>query len=220
MKSTRIYLLTLTMLTLFLAGCAAIPPQAPELSVELGNRLSAIEAANVTLLNRFFDHKREAVDTFIVEEWMPVFADEFFAKPGMAEAWNTIVQENDESQRLKFIMMVGTALQKRINQKRLVLMKPLDDLERYLEKAIRTDYNQARALNNSITSFLVSASDVTENRDRYLDMIGLTDDRVSRIIDDTDTVVTDLLSGAQTVQAKIEKIEEYLEKLERIKESI
>jgi uncharacterized protein YceK len=34
-----------------ISGCATIPPEAPSLSSELGKRISALENANVTLLN-------------------------------------------------------------------------------------------------------------------------------------------------------------------------
>lgn len=52
-----------------LIGCASIPSEAPELSAALGQRISAIEDSNITLLKRFFDQKRREVDKFIEKEW-------------------------------------------------------------------------------------------------------------------------------------------------------
>lgn len=54
----RVIRLVVYVCALTLAGCAAIPPEAPELSAELGQRISAIESSNITLLQRFFDQKR------------------------------------------------------------------------------------------------------------------------------------------------------------------
>jgi hypothetical protein len=52
-----------------LSGCVTIPPEAPELSSELGNRIANIQDANLTFLHRFFDLKRNEVDCFVQEEW-------------------------------------------------------------------------------------------------------------------------------------------------------
>ena len=215
-------LLTLLSFVLFvgIVGCASIPAEAPELSAELGNRISAIEDSNITLLHRFFDQKRKEVDKFIENEWVPTFAEEFFSNPKISEVWNTIVREDDKSQRLKFIVKTGPKLQEKINKKRLELIQPLDDLERRIEKEIRDEYAQARAMNNSITSFLLSASKVTENRNRYLEMAGVTDEKIGKIIDKTDDAVSDLLKRTEDAQEKIDAAKDYLEKLRSIRDSI
>lgn len=218
MKNTRNAFFTL--LFLLLSGCASIPPEAPELSTELGNRISAIEDANLILLHRFFDQKRNEVDRFIAEEWVPVFANEFFSTPNIANAWNVIVQENDKEQRLRFIIKTGPKLQAMINKKRLELIKPLDELERKIEGAIRDEYSQAIAINNSITSFLLSASKVAENRNRYLEIAGMTDKKFGALIEKTDSAVSDLLLGAEDIEEKMGSAEKYLEKLREIHDSI
>ena len=40
-----------------IVGCVSIPPEAPQLSVELGKRINSIEGANIKLLHKFFDQK-------------------------------------------------------------------------------------------------------------------------------------------------------------------
>ncbi len=208
------------LITLFLTvSCVSIPPEAPELSVELGKRISAIESSNITLLHRFFDEKRKAVDKFIDDEWVPTFATNFFSNPNISSAWNTIVSENNKSERLKFIVKVGTSIQEMINKKRLELIKPLDDLEKKIEESIEQEYSQAQAINNSISSFLLSASEVAENRNRFLDMAGMSQTKMNQLIDKTDDAVSSLLSRAQDVQGKIDSAEEYLDKLKKIKNS-
>lgn len=203
-----------------LVGCASIPPEAPELSVELGKRISAIEDSNITLLNRFFDQKRREVDTFIEDEWVPAFAEEFFSKDAISKAWNTIVREDDKKQRLTFLVKVGPKLQKRINEKRLELIQPLDALERRIEKNIRDDFSQARAMNNSITSFLLSAAEVAENRNRYLEMAGVTDEKIGKLLDETDDAISDLLGKTKDGKDKIDKTDAFLKKVKSIRDSI
>ncbi len=201
-------------------GCAIIPAEAPELSVELGNRISAIEDANITLLNRFFDMKRSEVDRFVEEEWVPAFAEKFFSQSKISKAWNIIVSENDKNERLKFIVMVGPKLQEMINKKRLELIGPLDILERRIEKNIREEYNQVRSMNNTISSFLFSAAKVSENRNRYLEMAGVTEQQIGQLIDQTDDAVSILLKRTKDVQGKVKTGEEYLKKLRSIRDSI
>ncbi|MCT7359576.1 hypothetical protein [Thalassolituus pacificus] len=207
-------------LVIALNGCASIPPEAPELSSELGRRISAIEESNVVLLHRFFDQKRKAVDKFVEDEWVPEFADQFFSDTKMVTAWNTIVSENNKADRLRFITMAGPKLQKRINQKRLELIKPLDELERRIEASIRGEYTQVKAMNNSITSFLLSASKVAEARNRYLEMAGVQDEKIGQLIDKTDDAVSDLLGQAINVRDKAGRAEEFLNKVREIRDSI
>lgn len=158
-------LLALTWLVM-LAGCASIPPEAAEMSSELGKRISAIEHANLALLNKYFDEKRKDVDAFVEEEWIPVFAQEFFDDPKISAVWDQVVASNDPEDRLKFVVIVGPRLQKKINTKRVELIQPLDDLERSIQRKIRREYDQARAMNNAVTGLLLSASEVVETRNR------------------------------------------------------
>jgi hypothetical protein len=216
----RLKKLGIFLVIVMLVGCVSIPPEAPQLSTELGKRISAIEDSNITLLNRFFDQKRREVDQFIEDEWVPEFAEQFFSNRKVSSAWDTIVRENDKKQRLIFLIKTGPRLQNKINQKRLELIQPLDDLERRIEKQIRDEYAQARAMNNSITSFLLSASKVAENRNRYLEMVGVGDAKIGKIIDETDDAVTDLLGKAGDVKDKVNRAEEFLNKVRSIRDSI
>ncbi len=202
------------------SGCANIPSEAPTLSSELGKRIESLEEANIRLLNRFFEQKRKDIDTFIEHEWLPTFSNEFFRRPQIANAWNTVVRENDNKQRTKFLMKVGTSLQETINQKRLELIRPLDELERQIEHSLKNEYAQAKAINNSVTSFLLSASKVAENRDRLLAKAGVTEEEISKVIDKTDEIVTKLLDGAKTVDEKSAIAEEYVGKIRELKNSL
>lgn len=203
-----------------LVGCASIPPEAPELSAELGKRISAIEDSNITLLKRFFDEKRKEVDRFIENEWSLEFTNQFFSNEKISSAWDTIVRENDKNQRLMFLVKVGPKLQTKINEKRLELVQPLDDLERRIEKKIRDEYTQARAINTNITSFLLSVSKMSENRNRYLEVVGVTDENLGKLIDKTDDAVSDLIDKANNIGDKVTRTEKFLNKVREIRDSI
>ena len=201
-------------------GCASIPPEAPELSMELGKRISSIEEANIKLLHKYFEQKREKVDEFIQEEWVPEFANNIFSTPRVANAWNIIVQENSKQDRLKLLITLGPKLQAMINKKRLEMIAPLDQLEQAIEQKIRQEYVQAKSINNSITGLLASVSKVSENRNRYLSMIGVSDEKIGKIIDETDAAVASLLKKSKNLPEKVEKANNFLQKIKKIKNSL
>ena len=201
-------------------GCASIPPEAPMLSKELGLRIGAIEEAHINLLEKFFGEKREEIDRFVNEEWVPVFAEEVFSIRTIQDAWEKIVSEDNKKDRLEFLVRMGPKLQDKINAKRAEFIKPIDDLERELRRKIEGEYDQARAINNSLTSFLLSASKVAENRSRYMEMIGITDEKMSETINSIDSAISGLVQKANDLPDQIEKGKQYLKKIEEIKNTI
>ena len=203
-----------------LTACVSIPPEAPELSTELGNRMAKIEQSHLMLLGRFFDRKKEDVDTFIQDRWVPEFAKQFFSEPAIASVWDQIVASGSKEDRLQFILRTSPTLQQKINNKRLQLIKPLEDLEQQIATRISADYSQAKSINNSITSLLLSAAEVVENRDRYLAMVGVNSDEVTQIIDSTDSIVGDLLDSANNIEDKVAAAEKYKRKLKELKASL
>ena len=216
----KLKILGIFIIPFLLVSCASIPPEAPELSIELGKRISAIEKSNIKLLNRFFDQKREEVDKFIEEEWVPLFAENIFSDEKISRVWDIIVKEGNKQDRLTFLIKVGPQLQTKINEKRLELIKPLDLLERKIEKEIRMEYSQIKAINNSISSLLLSSSDVVENRNRYLEMVGVTDDKIGKVIDETDDLVSKLLSKSKDAPEKVDKAKAFITKVKSLRDSI
>lgn len=218
MKRAKSLLVLFSAIQLF--GCVSIPPEAPQLSVEIGKRISAIEDSNITLLHRFFDRKKQDVDEFIQNQWVPEFAKNVFSEPIIAQAWETIVSENNKEDRLKLFVRLGPKLQKKINSKRLELIKPLEDLERSIESSIRSEYSQVKVMNSSITSFLLSASEVADNRSRLLESAGVTQSKINELVNDTDAAVTSLVTVSKDAQDKVERGEEFLAKIQSMKESV
>ncbi len=220
MKNGLLCNLVCALCLIVVTSCASIPKEAPELSENLGERIEKIELANITLLHKFFEQKRRDVDYFIEREWLPVFSEQFFSRPEIARAWAIIVREDDNPQRMKFLLKVGTKIQEKLNSKRTELIRPLDELEKSIKTIIITEYDQAKAINNSITSFLHSAAKVAENRDRYLKKIGYDDEKFTSVIDKTDAIVSGLLSKAEGANEKLVKAEGYIKKLRELKDSL
>ncbi|MFO7962739.1 MAG: hypothetical protein R6U50_02350 [Desulfobacterales bacterium] len=201
---------------LLFTGCAAIPPQAPELSRELGNRIAVVEKAHIAAVHEYFAQKRAQVDRFVDSQWVPVFAEEFFSTASIESAWNTIVSEDDKEDRLRFLVITGTKLQHKINEKRTELIDPLDDLEKKLKEKIRDAYAQIKFINESITGLLVSASDISERRSRYVHLAGLSDEKIDKYIEKTDEAVSSLLKAASGLEGLVDSGERFKEKIASI----
>jgi len=203
-----------------LMGCAHIPREAPDLSAELGNQISSVEKAHLALLHQFFELKRNEIDEFVQEEYLPVFAKNFFSEPKISSGWNTIVSENDPSERLKFLTVVGVKLQVEIDRRRAILIDPINSMEIEVTRALEAEYEQAKAINQALTGLLYSGSEVSENRQRYLEMVGVSDEKVESVINKVGDVVGKMLEGAKEAEDKAPEIDEYLQKFNELKEKL
>lgn len=210
--------LGISVLFLFaLFSCVSVPPEAPELSAELGKRINAIQDSHLALMHMFFKEKRERMDEFIMNEWVPEFAGSLFEKETVRNMWEKSCRSDDPAFKTKFLTFVGPRIQKKINETRLEYMKPLEELERELERALRKEYNQAKALNNSITSYLASASDVAESRNRYLEMFGVTEEKLRGYLSKADEAVQNFTTSTKNT---LEKGREYKAKMQNMIEKL
>lgn len=201
-------------------NCVSIPKQAPELSDELGHQIKLIQDSHNILLDKYFEQKRTEIDEYINEIWVPAFAKNLFELDYIQKAWVRIVNSDDDTDRVKFLTLVGPEIQRKINEKRGELIGPLNDLERDVKSKIAAEYDTAYSINNTLTSFLYSATKVAENRSRYLEKIGITDDKIESAIDDTSNIVGKLVkSGTKAEESEI-KVREYLKKIEEIRNNL
>lgn len=204
----RLASLALALSCLLLSGCPTIPGEAPELSAQLGSRLTAMEGAHRRLLGSFFTEKRRRADDFVQQVWAPAFTTNLLAEPAMAAAWEKVSKEGTAEDRREFLRRVGVVTQQKIAAKRLELIQPLDELEDALAIRLRAEYDQMRAINSTLTAFLQSAAKVDANRKRYLEMVGVTDEKVTQYLSAADSAVATLLGGAEAAQATVEAAEQ------------
>ena len=126
--------LSLFALIIAISGCTSVPHEAPLLSEKVGKQIRDAKSSHLALLNQYFIVKRNQIDNFIDQVWIPEFAENIFKKPKINSNWNYIVNNNNKKQRLIFIPRVGSLIHKKINAKRNELMFPVDELEYLLTK--------------------------------------------------------------------------------------
>lgn len=220
----RINKLLLLLLSLGLFSCASIPKEAPVLSEKLGEEINNLEGSHIRLVESFFELKRKNLRTFLEEKWLPQYAERFFAKPEIQQMWEQVSATGAEEDRLMFLLVTAPELQADINHQYQQTIEPLNQLERTLKNALHEKYRNARSINNTLTSFLVSAAKVDENRQRYLNMAGLTEDKISAAIDQTESLTSELLIKALDSDSKLkgaeDNIEQYKKKISNLIQSI
>lgn len=205
------------LIILICTSCASVPKEAPVLSEQLGAQIQELEDSHLNLVRIYFDNERKQVRKFIDEKWLPAYANNFFENENIRKVWDVIVLSDNKTDRLEFIVRTAPELQKEINNKYQELIDPLDRLEDELTNSIRHKYTNAKSINNTLTSYLGSASEVEENRQRYLDMVGLTGRKVNRTINEVESFTSEL---TETVSVADEKILDYEEKFKNYKEKI
>lgn len=205
---------------LWLCGCVSVPPEASALSEQLGSRLTAIERAHRNLVEDFFVQKRQRVDEYIDEVWLPVFAQEFFADPANQALWSEVIASNNRSDPVRFVMVVGPALQQNINAQRTQLIKPLDELEQEVLRQISAEYQSAQSMNQSLTAYLHTVSDIGENRTRYLSQLGVDEGDLTGFIEQADAAVTRLINQVDTVGDYANSVSTYQESLNTLLEEL
>ena len=209
-------LLLIAVFAITITSCVSIPKQAPILSEELGLKLQQIQYSHISLLEIYFENRRKEIDQFVIEIWAPELSGQLFKDPLIMKAWKKVINSQNENDRLRFLTIVGPSLQAKINEKRIALIAPIDELERSLKAKINAEYQTAQSINNTLTSFLYSASKVEENRNRYLKKIGVTNTKIDNVIDSTSEAVEQLLSGVNSAKEGKDSINKYLIRIKEI----
>lgn len=202
-----------------LTACATIPQEAPELSMELGRRIDALEEANLLLLTQFFEMKRRQVDLFLQERWIPRLAEDLLDDPGVTAEWKSLASEDVPEERREFFVSAGNYLQKQIIRKQSELYAPLNDLEERISRRLRDEYTQTRAINSALTNFLYAASQIQENRQRYLETEEAGESGIGGAIREIDTVVSELVSTSDRAENADSLADSYLTRLRSVQDS-
>jgi hypothetical protein len=199
-----------------LAACATVPRAAPELSVELTGRIQATRTAHVALVRLYMDEKRATVDRFVMNEWAPRFASEAFQNPAVAEAWRDVVNSRDDAERTDFIVGLGPRLQRQINEKRLELMQPLDEVERTIVRRIEDNYNEMLAMNATLTGLLEAGAEATETQARLVRRLDA-EQKLPQYLEQADEIVSLLVGKVDAFEANRARIEALLRQLQALK---
>lgn len=170
-----------------LLSCVSVPKEAPQLSHELGVQLQELESSHLALTQNFFDGKRKEVRAFIDDDWAPLFAENFFNQPAIAQAWNEIVASDDKEARLEFITLVAPEIVFQTEKAYQKIIEPMEELESHLVRAIRNKYDYSFEMNRTLTDYLSTASKTSEIRWNYLQKVGMNPQTMNEVFHQIDS---------------------------------
>lgn len=168
-------------------SCVSVPKQAPQLSQELGVQLQELEISHMALVQNFFDGKRKEVRAFIDDEWAPLFAENFFNQPAIAQAWDEIVASDDKEARLEFIALVAPEMVLQTEKAYRKIIEPMEELENHLVRAIREKYDYSFEMNRTLTDYLSATSKTSEIRWNYLQKVGIDSQTMNEVFNQIDS---------------------------------
>lgn len=189
-------------------SCASIPAEAPRLSEHLGNEIQDLQSSHLALVHSFFDLKRKNIRNYLDNVWLPRYAENYFEEDDIKNMWNLVVEEGNSDDRTKFLLITGPEIQNQLNLQYQYMSEPLDELEEKLVSALLEKYSNTKKINTTLTSLLDSAAKISEKQQQYIEMIGITDSKVSNSINRTEEITTSMLNTAKTIDSNYEEVKE------------
>lgn len=214
MKKLKLLILLFTAL---LVGCSSIPKEAPLLSTELGKRIKRTQEINQVLIKSYFTLKKSLAEEYLYKEYLPYVAKDFFSDSDMEKIWIKIVNNGNKEERMEYILFLAPKLQKIINEKRLELLGPLDDLENLILDNMNQEYNNIYLINDSLTSYLEVSFKSELKKQALLERANISQDKIDDIIIKVDDASSNLVSSSENIP---NKIKEFKEKIESIKKGV
>ncbi|MFQ5544081.1 MAG: hypothetical protein ACE5FY_06990 [Nitrospiria bacterium] len=206
------WLLIFCLVTAFTGGCVSIPKESASLSSEIGVQIAESKAAHLALMRQYLAEKREQINTFVSEEWLPEFVKRVFEQEGVKKAWNQIVEGDDMKARFELITGLGIRLQKKIDDKRRELIQPINALEQLFVERIENHYDTLLSANNRLTTFLNSAVKVKDRQHETLKTLGV-EKKFSQFMSSADDIVKKIISGRDAYEKNKEKINRIIDRI-------
>lgn len=159
MKISRLQILLVLIISLLFYSCAKLPVESIDVTQYLLDEGARMHKMNAHLLNGVFKEKREKIDQFISEEYVPAELNRIFKK---------IDSTDDPKEAIPEIMKLLTPkiidfrdqLQNALETNRIKIMTKLND-----------DYSNFQQAGNSLKAMLKSVVKVDQERQKLLEDI-------------------------------------------------
>lgn len=181
----------LVVVLLFIAAaCAEVPKEVVELSYVMGKNLDAVHQSYRRLIkDRFQDFRRQRLD-YLNRRWTPKFIHGWVDKGRLVDVakgkviWSTEMRKfvspdstRAEQQMLATVNFWSRTAIKKIEEKKVSLLKPLDADEKELLTAVDDAFARLHIANATITAHLNSLRKVKEVQAEALEALDLKDFR-------------------------------------------
>jgi|GEM_PF-1848237 len=192
-------------------ACVSVPRESVELSKNLGMSIQETQRTHVALLKSFFDEKRDKVDLYLNEVWIPEFSNQLYNIPAVQNEWDRICTSGSGKEKQEFIVGMGIKIQERINKKRDEMMAPLDEAEKLLEEELLVHYNNLQVSNTILTNYLASAANVKKTQVEILSALGVNEKEYRNTLDAAYSFMGEINNKVDILDEGKEQTEEYLD---------
>ena len=190
-------------------ACVHVPKEAPALSRELGGRILALRAAHLAAVRGYVDGKRAEVDRFIQEEWLPAYAKNVMQEPAIQRIVESATTPAD---RIELLTGLSQRIQKRVDQRRVEMMRPLDELERELVRRTQAAYDELTAGNAALTALLDAHAETSSKQEEVLKTLNV-DEKLAAGLGKVEQVVGLMTAGKDAFEQNKVAIGQILESM-------
>jgi len=190
-----------------ISGCATIPKEAVTLSEELTNMIKSAKESHLALVDEYISEKRNQIDTFMKERWIPDFMKEFISESNILK---NLEEKTTVTEKQKELHLFEKAAAKQIYERRESLLNALEEIEKALKKPIIKHYNNMLMINQALTAHLRSAAEVTATRNELLKQINLKPEELIPL-----NKINDIVNNLIHYKGKIENISDIVNNVKR-----
>jgi len=201
-------------------GCAHVPPEAVQLSYQIGEDLPKLHASYDLLVQQRFEDLRRQRSAYVDEVWAPAFLARWIAAGRLVEVaqgsvvWSfestAFVAPTTGKEKVELLSTVSEWANQaiaQISKKRAALLDPLDQQERDLRAKVAEAFSRVVQANAYITAHLESLQHVEQAQDEALKAFKLKDLR-----DEIDNTLAKVSDEAAKGLEKVREADGLLEK--------
>jgi hypothetical protein len=205
MKNT---LVPIAVVLLLITGCATVPKESVELSMELTRMIRSAEESHLALLGLYIAERKDRATDFLEKVWTPTFMENATSSSKIGEL---VEKEHDPAKKDALIKEFTGDAAVEITKRRASLTGAIDKIDAALRKAITDHYADMLAVNYALTAHLSSAADMTEIRTKLLSTLKV-DPQSILPLDKINGVLEKILS----YQGKAEELTAFVDEVKSI----
>lgn len=182
-------MLVIAALTVAMTSCAAIPPEAAQLSTSLGQMISKAKAAHINMVDHHFDSIALHVDKFAMGEYKAAFLDNVRKLAKQKDPTFTDLTTDQYDKVITRIMTIKQGWLNTVWANKQTVLKSLEDYYALMEQA-----------NAEITNLIRSAAGVENTRNKlvndFTSQFGVQSRDLENKLMNSASGIDDVLNGA------------------------
>lgn len=211
--------LQIVVASVFLFGCAEIPPSTMELNDTVGRDLETIHEANIALVDTLFDRMEDDVQQFIDTQYRPAYVKKLVEEFGLVNEINLAMLEQPDAVLIILDEFVRAAVED-VDRKRSELLDKIEMQHNQVRAEVDRSFKQVRTAQAVIGAHLASVMKVHDMQADILAHAGLEDARhtIASKTAEVSSKIRDITVQGREIEGawdeKVAKLDDLIEKIE------